>query len=120
MVTNPKRGEVYFLDFSRTKHKEIRGIHPALVIQNDVGNKASQLTIVSAITSTLKVAELPVGVLISPEESGLEHKSVVHLGQIYTVDKRRLRNLVGTLSASKMKEVDIAIQVSLGLKPFRI
>lgn len=120
MVKNPKRGEIYFLNFSPTMHKEMKGIHPALVIQNDIGNQASQLTIVAAITSTLKVAKLPVGILISPEESGLEYKSVIHLGQIYTIDKRRLINFVSTLSTSKMKEVDTAIQVSLGLKPFRI
>ena len=48
------------------------------------GNKAGSLTIVAAITSNLKVAELPVGVMITSEESGLPYKSVVHLGQIYT------------------------------------
>jgi len=120
MVKNPKRGEIYFLNFSPKLHKEMKGIHPALVIQNDIGNQASQLTIVAAITSTLKVAKLPVGVFVAPEESGLKHKSVVHLGQIYTIDKMHLLNLVGSLSTSKMEKVDTAIQISLGLKAFRI
>jgi len=117
-MKQPKRGEIYFLDFSPSKGGEIKGSHPALIIQNEVGNKVSSLTIVAAITSNLKVAELPVGIIITPEESGLSHKSVIHLGQIYTIDKERLENIVGMLSKIKMLEVDKAIEISLGLREF--
>lgn len=117
-MKQPKRGEIYFLDFSPSKGREMKGPHPALVIQNDVGNRAGALTIVAAITSNLKVAELPVGLIIAPEESGLPHKSAVHLGQVYTIDKERLQNHVGTLSERKMSEIDRAIAVSLGLREF--
>lgn len=117
-MKQPKRGEIYFLDFTPSKGREMKGPHPALVIQNDVGNKVGGLTIVAAITSNLKVAELPVGVVITPEESGLTHKSAVHLGQIYTIDKERLQNHAGTLSERKMSEIDKAIAISLGLKEF--
>ncbi len=117
-MKQPKRGEIYFLDFSPSKGREMKGPHPALVIQNDVGNKVGSLTIVAAITSNLKVAELPVGVLIKSKESGLPHESVIHLGQIYTIDKERLQNLIGTLSERKILEVDEAIKISLGLIEF--
>jgi len=117
-MKTPGRGEIYFLDFSPSKGREMKGPHPALVIQNDVGNKAGSLTIVAAITSNLKVAELPVGVMITSEESGLPYKSVVHLGQIYTIDKERLQNLIGTLSGRKMLEVNKSIEISLGLREF--
>ena len=117
-MKQPKRGEIYFFDFKPSKGREIKGSHPALIIQNDVGNKVSSLTIVAAITSNLKVAELPVGVMITPEESGLSQKSVIHLGQVYTIDKERLENLVGMLPKSKMLEVDKAIEISLGLREF--
>ncbi len=117
-MKQPTRGEIYFLDFSPSKGREIKGPHPALVIQNDVGNKVSGLTIVAAITSNVKISDLPVGILIRPEESGLPHKSVVHLGQIYTIDKERLQNFVGILSENKMAEINKAIEISLGLKEF--
>ncbi|HCC68566.1 MAG TPA: PemK family transcriptional regulator [Nitrospiraceae bacterium] len=117
-MKQPKRGEIYFLDFSPSKGREVKGPHPALIIQNDIGNKVGSLTIVAAITSNLKVAELPIGVLIKPKESGLAHESVVHLGQIYTIDKERLQNLIGTLSKDKMSEVNKAAEISLGLREF--
>ena len=117
-MKQPKRGEIYFLDFSPSKGRGMKGPHPALVIQNDIANKAGSLTIVSAITSNLRVADLPVGILITPEESGLARKSVVHLGQIYTIDKERLEHFVGVLPIQKMSEIDKAINISLGLKDF--
>lgn len=116
----PRRGEIYFIDFPRTGAGEMAGPHPALVIQNDVGNQASQLTIVAAITGNLRVARLPVGVLIPPRESGLPRPSVVHLGHLYTVDKCRLGRRAGNLAQARLRDVDRAIQVSLGLKPFEL
>ena len=96
------------------------GLHPALIVQNDVGNRASRLTIVAAITSSLRVAQLPVGVAVAPDESGLPRESVVHLGHLYTVDKRRLGRRVGSLTHARLRQVDRAIQVSLGLQPFTV
>ncbi|MFQ6066351.1 MAG: type II toxin-antitoxin system PemK/MazF family toxin [bacterium] len=118
-MTFPKRGEIYHVDFSPVHGKEIKGVHPALIIQNDVANEVSQLTIVAAITSTLKVAKLPVGVEISPRESGLPYRSAIHLGQIYTIDQHRLQRRVGKLPKTIMNKIDEAIQVSLGLRKFR-
>ncbi len=116
----PRRGEIYFLDFPETGTGEMAGPHPALIVQNDIGNRASQLTIVAAITSNLRVAQLPVGVPISPSESGLPRPSVVHLGHLYTVDKRRLGRRMGSLPHARLRQVDRAIQVSLGLQPFEL
>jgi mRNA interferase MazF len=116
----PRRGEIYFVDFPATGAGEMAGPHPALIVQNDVGNQASRLTIVAAITSNLRVARLPVGVEISPKESGLHRPSVVHLGHLYTIDKRRLGRRLGSLPLTRLREVDRAAQVSLGLRPFVI
>jgi mRNA interferase MazF len=116
----PRRGEIYFVDFPVTGTGEMAGPHPALVVQNNLGNRASRLTIVAAITSNLRVARLPVGIEISPKESGLPRPSVVHLGHLYTIDKRRLGRRAGNLPVARLREVDRAIQVSLGLRPFVI
>jgi len=120
MMNFPRRGEIYWLDFSPATGAEMRASHPALIIQNDVGNQVSALTIMAAITTNLRVADLPVGVRIEPEESGLPRPSVVHLGHIYTVDKQRLGRRVGQLPAEVMRQINMAAQVSLGLQPFEL
>lgn len=111
----PRRGEVYWLDFAPATGQEITRIHPCVIIQNDVGNQHSGLTIVAAVTSNLRVASLPVGVLVKAGEGGLKRDSAVHCGHIYTVDKARLAQYAGRLSAERMAAVDAAIAGSLGL-----
>ena len=116
----PRRGEIYYLDFSPAKGSEMHGAHPALIIQNDVGNRVSRLTIVAAITSNLKAARLPVCVQVSPADSGLPRESVVNLGHVYTVDKSRLRQLIGRLPVGLVEQIDKALRVSVGLEPFEL
>ena len=50
-VTFPKRGEVYLVNFDPTVGAEIRKTRPALVLQNDIANRYSPITIVAAISS---------------------------------------------------------------------
>jgi mRNA interferase MazF len=110
-----RRGEVYWLDFAPATGREMTGVHPCVIVQNDVGNQHSALTIVAAVTSNLRVASLPVGVLLKAGEGGLAHDSVVHCGHVYTVDKKRLRTRLGQLALARMVEVDKALACSLGL-----
>lgn len=105
------RGEVWMVNFSPGRGSEQRGVRPALVIQNDVGNQYAATTIVAAITSTIKI--YPVTVLLKKGEGGLKRPSMVNLAQILTVDKSRLRRRVGTLSQSLIDMVNAAIKVSL-------
>jgi mRNA-degrading endonuclease toxin of MazEF toxin-antitoxin module len=93
------------------------GQHPCVIVQNDVGNQFSALTIVVAVTSNLRVASLPIGVFIPAGMGGLRHDSVAHCGHVYTVDKNRLGNKSGDLPAAKLLEVDQALARSLGLVP---
>jgi len=78
----PRRGGICFIGFPATGAGEMAGPHPPLIVQNDVGNRVSQLTIVAAITSNLRVARLPVGVPIDPKVSGLPRPSVIQLGHL--------------------------------------
>ena len=39
-----KRGEIYWVDFGKTKGSEQGGKRPALVVQNNIGNKHSPTT----------------------------------------------------------------------------
>jgi mRNA interferase MazF len=108
---------VYWLDFAPATGREMTGVHPCVVIQNDVGNRYSALTIVVAVTSNLRVASLPVGELLKAGDGGLAHDSAVHCGHVYTVDKHRLGKRLGQLTAAQMALVDKALACSVGLGP---
>jgi mRNA interferase MazF len=110
----PKRGEVYLVSFDPTLGAEIQKTRPALVLQNDIGNQHSPLTIVAAVTSNV-LRRGPTGVLVKATEGGLTVDSVILLNQIRTVDKRRLGKRLGVLHSATMKQVDQAIMISLAL-----
>jgi mRNA interferase MazF len=87
-----------------------------VIIQNDVSNRATDLTIVAPITSTVRFPLSPVHVLIPADtQTGLTVTSVALLSQVRAVDKVRLVKRLGVLDADALRRVDEAIQISLGL-----
>ena len=115
-VPFPRRGEVYRLDFAPAAGQEMTGMHPCVIVQNDIGNQHSALTIVVALTSNLRVAALPVGVLLRAGEGGLHRDCVAHCGHVYTVDKQRLAERIGQLTPTRLVEIDHALACSVGLR----
>jgi len=109
----PKRGEIWLVNWNPARGSEQKGIRPALIVQNDIGNEKSPTTIVAAISSTVKL--FPMNVKIEPHESGLNLPSIVKTSQILTIDKNRLEKKLGQLSKKKMEEVKAALMLSLGL-----
>jgi mRNA interferase MazF len=115
-MTFPRRGDIYLVEFNPARGHEIKKTRPALVIQNDIGNRHSPVTIVAAITSKLSPVPYPMDVTVSPTKAnGLLVESAVQLGQIRSVDKGRLVKQLGTLESVAMRQVDEAIKISLGL-----
>ena len=115
MVTQCKRGEVYFADLDPVRGREQGGRRPVLIVQNDVGNRYSPVTIVAAITSSVAERSYPTEVRLRAGEGGLPKDSAVLLNQIKSIDKDRLEQRLGQLNAVAMGQVDEAIKISLGL-----
>lgn len=109
-----KRGEIYYADLSPVVGSEQGGVRPVLIVQNDIGNKYSPTVIVAAITSQLSKAKIPTHVELSAIEYNLPKDSVILLEQVRTIDKRRLKDKVSELDSLKMRQVNVAILVSLG------
>jgi mRNA interferase MazF len=111
----PRRGEIYLVRFDPTVGHEIQKTRPALIIQNDVSNEYSPITIVAAITPQYADRPHPREVLIRPGKSGLNVISAVVLNQIRLIDRRRLVKRLGIFDTVVIGRVDRAIQISLGL-----
>jgi len=114
-VNYPRRGEVYLVNFDPVVGAEIRKTRPGLILQNDIANRDSPLTIVAAITSQFQEPTYPTEVLLKAGEGGTTKDSVILLNQIRSVDKRRLVRLMGKISPESMRRVDRSLQISLGL-----
>jgi len=122
-----RRGEIYWVEFDPVKGSKQGRMRPAVVIQNDVGNRFSPTTVVAAITRTVPPRPYPFVVIVEPSESGLPERSVVNCSQIATIQQSgpasRLRpprgesdvRAVGQLDAGKLAEVDAALRFNLAL-----
>jgi len=108
-IDDIKRGEIYYVDWG-----EESGIHPALIIQNDIGNRYSDSTIVAYITHTVK-KDLPILVEFKDHETSLPHGGSINLARIMTIPKTLLRDKLGRLSSVRMADINKAIKESFGL-----
>ena len=101
-----KRGDIYYADLSPVVGSEQGGVRPVLIVQNDIGNRYSPTVIAAAITSQTE---------LDCKRCGLSRDSIVLLEQIRTIDKRRLREKMGSLDAGAMSQVNKALSISFGL-----
>ncbi len=114
-IVVPRRGDVLVVAFDPTLGAEIQKTRPALVLQNDIANRFSPITIVAAITSQSDAKLYPTEVLIEAPEAGLERDSVVLLNHVRSIDRRRIVRRLGRVTAETMHHVDRALAISLGL-----
>ena len=110
-----KRGDIYYADLSPVVGSEQGGIRPVLIIQNDVGNRYSPTVICAAITSRMNKAKLPTHIEIDSRRCQIMKDSVILLEQIRTIDKQRLKDMIGHLDKERRRRVDEAIRISLAL-----
>lgn len=109
------KGDVVLVDFKKNEGSEQNGIRPAVVIQNDIGNKFSSTTIVCPLTSREKEMTATHVVLL-PEDCGVLLPSVVLCEQIRAIDKSRIRKHVGrVISTGKIKAIEQKIMLSFGI-----
>ena len=110
-----KRGDIYYADLSPVVGSAQGGIRPVLIIQNDIGNKYSPTVIAAAITSQKDKTRLPTHIQVNASGCGLAKDSIVLLEQVRTIDKKRLKEKMGTLDVGSMDRVNKALTVSFGL-----
>ena len=111
----PRRGDVYLVNFDPIVGAEIQKTRPALILQNDIANRYSAVTIVAAISSAGDSKLYPTEVAVALAREDWIEASVVLLNQVRTIDKQRLVKKLGSLSRSAMGRVDAALVISFGL-----
>ncbi|WP_317854440.1 type II toxin-antitoxin system PemK/MazF family toxin [Chakrabartyella piscis] len=107
------RGEIYYANLGAGVGSEQFGIRPVLILQNNIGNRYSPTVIVAPITTKLK-RTIPTHVRVSSIPK-LEVHSCVLLEQIRTIDRERLQEYICTVPKYKLKQINMALEISVGL-----
>jgi mRNA interferase MazF len=106
----PRRGDVFWVNLDPVIGTEIRKTRPAVVVSNDSCNRYGARVVVLPITSNIDS--------LYPGEAMIEVKGRQGraLGdQIRSIDKRRLKAKVSSLTADEMARIDEALAITLGL-----
>lgn len=120
MSVTVTRGDIVWVDFGPVRGRCKAGAHPAVVVQNDTGNKFSPMTIVIPLTDQRQYKGLPVQVLLTSAETGLTNKdSCAECGHVTTIDGdvqiNQQSGVVGRVAPAAMVRIDIALRASLAL-----
>lgn len=111
-----RQGEVYWLHFFGIG-SEPAGRRPAIVVQADHFNRSAINTIVvAAITSNLRLGEMPGNVRLRKGEAGLPQPSVVNVSQLRTVDRSRLAERIGTVGDERLAQILRGLALVLGIE----
>ena len=109
-----RRGDIYKAVLDNRTGFIQNGTRPVIVLQNNYGNFYAPTLIVAPLSSkTNKKQYLPTHYLV--ETKGLVVPSMVLLEQITTIDKRQIKEYVGTVSDVQMEKINACIEKSLGL-----
>lgn len=105
-ATRIHRGDVFWLGPDDSRVPAASYSHPHVVVQDDVFNHSRIGTVVvCALTSNLHRANEPGNVLLDAGEGDLPERSVVVVSQISSVEKSRLGQRIGSLSAERVEQI---------------
>jgi mRNA interferase MazF len=111
-----RQGEVYWLHLFGIG-SEPAGRRPAIIVQADHFNRSAINTaVVAAITSNLRLAEMPGNVRLRKGEAGLPQACVVNVSQLRTVDRSRLSDRIGAVGDDRMTQILRGLALVLGIE----
>lgn len=104
------RGDIVMCNNLFATGHEQSGYRPAIIVSNDFCNRYSPVIEV-IYTTTQQKRKLPTHVLIQ----STPHRSTALCEAIYSVDKSRIRGIIGHCTQEEMNNIDSALLISLGL-----
>lgn len=115
-MINIKRGDIVMIKCDGSGNLQ-RGLRPAVILQNDIGNKFSPTTIIVPLTSEMKKLNQPTHEIISINDAtGLTVDSMALCEQIITVNKTSIKRTIGRISNKDvMENISKACSISLAL-----
>lgn len=109
------RDSIIMVDFGQNQGCVQSGKRPAVVIQNDVGNKFSTTTIVVPITGKHK-KELPTHhELYKKDYRCLKYDSTILAEQVLTICKGQILDIIGHLKDKDSEKLNEILSISINL-----
>lgn len=93
--TVPRRGDLWWVNFSPTEGREQRGDRPAFVLSDTRFNEGPAGLLISVPLTTTDRPDIPTHVEVTPDQSDLDRRSFIMCERLRATSKRRLRDRIG-------------------------
>ena len=111
-----RRGDVVKVDLEPTRGREQQGAsRPCVIVQNDIGNKNSDTTIIIPVTDARGKEVYPHQAFIPEGGGGLTKDSIAKCEQIRVIDSARISENMGHLGEIEIASINQALRRSLEL-----
>ena len=113
-IVAPRRMDVWYAELPLHNDSCVQGGNrPVIVISNDICNEVNTVITVVPMTRQKKRLSLPTHVVVVSPDGG---ESVVLAEQVMTIDKTRLDNRLGSVSAEDMKKIENVLLEQIGMR----
>jgi mRNA interferase MazF len=112
-----ERGSVVVVDLEPTLGHEQRGLRPCVVVSDPEVVTAQRFPLLAVVPITGRAGQGALYPSLVSGASGLRQPSWALADQVRSVDKRRVRRLVGRVSEGELAQIDQALALYLGLVP---
>ncbi|MBD2186118.1 type II toxin-antitoxin system PemK/MazF family toxin [Aerosakkonema funiforme] len=112
------RGDLYLADLNPSRGSEQAGIRPVIIVQRDILERFTTTIVVVPLTTNLRRARIPGTIVIPAGEGGLTEESVALCYQIVVIDKQRLIQKLGTISANYLLRLKEALEYTLQIDDY--
>ena len=109
-----KRGDLYLVNFEPSVSGEPARSRPAVLLTNDLANETLPHLVVAPVTSNTS-REYPFDVMLPQGTCGLNESSRVQLNYVRGLNRSRIGNYLGSLTALQLMDLDAKLKVHLGL-----
>ena len=113
-----KRGEIYWADLVPRSGSEQQGRRPVIVLSHDAFNQAAgwrSIIVVPVSTSATQAKRGLTAVLLPKGAGGLKQESVALCHQVTTLDRAKLSQRIGELTADQLRQVEAGLKAALDL-----
>ena len=108
-------GDIHWVDLPIVGGREQRGRRPAIVIQDEkVGENLPTILVVPLTSSQRALRFASTALIVATAESGLKNDSVALVFQALAIDRSRVDERTGSVSAAERAEVQKQLRILTG------
>ena len=111
----PDRGAIVVVELDPTIGHEQKGVRPCIVVSDPEVTANQRFPLVCVVPVTGTPGEGLLYPWLDPGRSGLSKRSVALVDQLRSIDKRRIRRVLGEVSGGEMAAIDDGLKAFLGL-----